>query len=63
MKCMCVSVTVCLYIHTYIQLVLQIRDWLWENLPVMHKDNYLEKRTDLYTIASLTLTKPYFAPL
>ena len=19
-------------------------DWLWENPPVMHKDNYLEKR-------------------
>ena len=21
----------------------QICDWLWENLPVTHKDNYLEK--------------------
>ena len=21
-----------------------ICDWLWENPPVMHKDNYLEKR-------------------
>ena len=21
-----------------------IGDWLWENPPVMHKDNYLEKR-------------------
>ena len=21
-----------------------ISDWLWENLPVTHKENYLEKR-------------------
>ena len=26
------------------QLWLCIRDWLWENPPVTHKDNYLEKR-------------------
>ena len=24
--------------------LLIICDWLWENPPVMHKDNYLEKR-------------------
>ena len=22
----------------------KICDWLWENLPVTHKDNYVEKR-------------------
>ena len=30
--CICVYVCMC------------ICDWLWENLPVTHKDNYLEKR-------------------
>ena len=24
-----------------------ICDWLWENPPVMHKDNYLEKRNSI----------------
>ena len=32
-----------IYIRMYTQCV-YICDWLWENPPVTHEDNYLEKR-------------------
>ena len=30
--------------YIYIYIYIYVCDWLWENLPVTHKDNYLGKR-------------------
>ena len=37
--CACMHVCTCVYVH--LCMCMCICDWLWENLPVMHKDNYL----------------------
>ena len=34
----------CTYVHTYVYVLgCTFNAWLWENPPVTHKDNYLEK--------------------
>ena len=33
-----------IYCLQYLQILNDICDWLWENPPLTHKDDYLEKR-------------------
>ena len=34
-------------IHTFAYIIACICDWLWENLPLTHKDKYLEIRNSI----------------
>ena len=41
--CVCACMHVCTCVHVHLCMCMCICDGFWENLPVMHKDNYLEK--------------------
>ena len=45
--CVCVCLCVCVCVCLCVCVCVCVCDWLWENLPVMHKDNYLEKRNNV----------------